>query len=68
MIPMENNEASFWQSRMSVAGKPARFPHLTDLRKLARAVRMGDGRGRPPASPVPAPTAAESSRTEMSRE
>jgi len=64
MIPMSNNEAVFWQSRMSVAGKPARFPHLTDLRELARAVRMGDGFGRPAARRLPAAEVAQSSRGE----
>lgn len=39
---MDNVARSFWQSRMSRAGAPARMPQLTNLEHLARDVRAAE--------------------------
>lgn len=38
-VMIRNTELAFWQSRMTVAGKPALPPDLIDVRLLARVVR-----------------------------
>lgn len=36
------DEVKFWQSRMTVGGKVAEAPELTDLEQLAKSIRSAE--------------------------
>lgn len=45
-VAMENTARAFWQSHMTVAGKPAPLPELADIPALARAIRADSAEAR----------------------
>lgn len=54
-VPCDNDAASFWQSRMTRAGKLAALPQVIDVPSFARQLAcMGDGCGRPASPGLPA--------------
>lgn len=61
-VPSDSIAASFWQSRMTKAGKLAPLPQVIDVPSFARQLAcMGDGCGRPASPGLPASQAVESS-------